>query len=81
MIPSRSMAAFAATALASGLALAAAQTPSASVFTADQADLGQSTYQANCAGCHMVASADDCEAPPATRSAWAATLSSRTATC
>jgi alcohol dehydrogenase (cytochrome c) len=58
------MAAFAATALASGLALAAAQTPSASVFTADQADLGRSTYQANCAGCHMPDLVGRNEAPP-----------------
>jgi alcohol dehydrogenase (cytochrome c) len=58
------MAALAATALASGLALAAAQTPSVSVFTADQVDLGRSTYQANCAGCHMPDLVGRNEAPP-----------------
>src|SRR6266550_9289499 len=46
-----------------GGAIAAAQQPPASVFTAEQAAAGRVAYQANCASCHLPDLAGRNEAP------------------
>jgi len=46
-----------------GIALAAAQQPTAGIYTADQASAGRAVYQANCASCHLPDLAGRNEAP------------------
>ncbi len=67
-----------AAATASGVALAARQAPTASVFTAEQATAGRAEYAKHCASCHMPDLSGDTEIPPLAGTAFIDTWGTRT---
>ncbi len=67
-------------AFAAVLTIAAGQpTPAAPVFTAAQADAGQTSYHANCASCHLPDLVGQNEAPPLAGANFMTTWRARTA--